>query len=92
MINPKEIYINYVTSYGSVTGHIDILCDNVMIELGTKLECKYICEKLLYSYLLKKNNYNITNIIFYDPINGEINNLNIKKIDIINFKKIIYNS
>ena len=90
MINPKEIYINHVISYGGVSGNIDILCDNYIIEIGTKLKCINICEKLLYTYLLKKNNYIVKNIIFYDPINGEINNFDIKEINIINFKKIIY--
>jgi DNA helicase-2/ATP-dependent DNA helicase PcrA len=91
MINPKEIYINYITSYGNVSGNIDIICDNYIIDIGNKLECNYICEKLLHAYLLKKNNHIISNMIFYDPINGEINNLDIKEINIINFKKIIYN-
>ena len=90
MINPKEIYINYDISYGGVTGNINIICDNYIIDIGTKLRCKNICEKLLHTYLLKKNNYIISNIIFYDPINGDVNNFDIKEINIINLKKIIY--
>jgi DNA helicase-2/ATP-dependent DNA helicase PcrA len=90
MIKPKEIFINYNISYGGVVGNIDILCDHFIIVIGTRIECNNICEKLLHTYLLKKNNNIITNIIFYNPLNGEINNLNIEKINIINFKKIIY--
>jgi hypothetical protein len=90
-INPKEIYINYTTTFGNVSGNIDILCDNVLIDISPNLDCCTICEKILYTYLLKKNNYNITNIIIYDPINGIKNDFNISKINIIKFKKIFYN-
>lgn len=90
MINPNEIYINYITSYGSVKGNIDILCDNVLIYINSNLDCCNICEKILYTYLLKKNNREITNIIFYNPINGDQNNIDITKINIITFKKIFY--
>jgi len=89
-IKPNDIYLNYITTYGSVSGIIDILCDNIMFELGTNLNCNNVCEKLLHAYLLKKNNYNITNIIFYNPSSGEINNLDITKINIIYLKKLIY--
>jgi hypothetical protein len=90
IIKPNEIYINYITSYGSVSGNIDLLCDNHIIYIGSNIDCETICEKLLYTYILKKNNHIITNIIFYNPINGEKNNMDITNIDIINFKKIFY--
>ena len=61
-----------------------------MIELCTLLDCNNLCERLLYTYLLKKNNYNIKNIIFFNPFNGEINNLDITKINVVYLKKLIY--
>jgi hypothetical protein len=82
MINPKEIYFNYTISYGGVTGIIDILCDNTLIKFSDNISISTISQLLLYAYLFKKNNIIITNIIVYNPITGEINNLDITKIDI----------
>lgn len=96
-INPKEIYTNYIVSHGSVTSIIDILCDQTLIDIHINLELNNIVtiynisQLLLSVYLLKKNNIIINNIILYDPINGEINDLDITNIDIVHFKKIIYN-
>ena len=89
-INSSCIHINHIVTYANVTCNIDILCDNTIIEIESTLDCKTICERLLYAYILKKNNYNITNIIIYNPIIGEINNFDITKLNIIKFKKIFY--
>ena len=89
-IKPNNIYINNNTSYANVSCNIDIICDNTIIEIESNLDCKNICERLLYIYLLKKNNFNITNIIFFNPTKGEINNFDITKLNIINFKNILY--
>ena len=61
-----------------------------LIIINSELNCRDLCEKLLYVYLLKKNNIIINEVIYYDTLTGIINNLNISDIDIINFKKIIY--
>ena len=89
-INPNKIIINHNTTYKNINACIDIICDNHMIIIGFNMYCETICEKLLYSYILKKNNMDMTNIIFYNPINGEEYNLNITNIDLINYKKIFY--
>jgi len=91
-INPNKILIDYTISFGSVSGNIDLLFDNYIIEIGDNLGCINICEKLLHCYLFLKNNINITNIFFYNPINGNNNDFLINNINIIEFKKIIYNS
>lgn len=89
-INPKYIYINNIIIYANISCNIDIICNNTIIEIESILNCKNICERLLYVYLLKKNNNNIKNIIFYNPITGYINNFDITKLDIIKFKKLFY--
>lgn len=91
-INPTKILIDYTISFGSVSGNIDLLFDNFIIEIVDNLDCIIICEKLLHCYLFKKNDMNITNILFYNPINGNNNDFFINNISIIEFKKIIYNS
>jgi hypothetical protein len=97
-IKPKEIYTHHVVSFGNVKGEIDILCDDTLIEIKTTVSTSNdianvsnISQSLLYSYLLKKKEHTINNIILYNPLNGEINNLNISNFDIIKFKKAIYN-
>jgi hypothetical protein len=77
-------------SYNNISAIIDILYNDKIIIINNDLSCRELCEKLLYVYLLKKNNIIINEIIFYDTLTGIINNLNISNIDIINFKKIIY--
>jgi hypothetical protein len=91
-INPNKILKDYTISFGCVLGNIDLLFDNFIIEIDDNLDCITICEKLLHCYLFKKNNINITNILFYNPINGNYNDFLINNINIIEFKKIIYNS
>lgn len=91
-IKPNKIFIDHTVSFGGVSGNIDILFDNNIIELSDNIDCITICEKILYCYLFKKNNYSITNILFYNPINGNISDFNIKNIDLVEFKKIFYNS
>jgi len=89
-INPTNIFINYNVSYCNVSCIIDILCDNTIITLNSLIYCNNICEKIMHAYLLNKNKNNITNIIFYNPIIGDINNIDITKINVVNFKKMIY--
>jgi len=98
-IKPKEIHCHYIASYGSVKGEIDILCDNTIIELKTSLfgygeiaTVPYISQTLLYSYLLKKKNIDVTNIILYNPVSGEVNYMDVSNINVIKFKKAIYSS
>jgi len=96
-LKPKEIHCHYVASYGSVKGEIDILCDNTIIELKTSImgygeiaTVHNISQTLLYSYLLKKKNIDVNNIILYNPVSGEVNNMDISNINVIKFKKAIY--
>jgi len=90
IINFKDCLINYKVSYNNISAIIDILYNDKIIIINSELSCRDLCEKLLYVYLLKKNNIIINEVIYYDTLTGIINNLNISNIDIINFKKIIY--
>ena len=97
-IKPKHIYTHYIVSHGSVRGEIDILCDDTIIEIKASINNNEIAtipnisQVLLYTYLLKKKEYNINNIILYNPLNGEVNNFNIMDFNLIKFKKTIYNN
>jgi DNA helicase-2/ATP-dependent DNA helicase PcrA len=96
-IKPKEIHTHYVVSHGSVRGEIDCLCDNTIIEIksscfGEIATVPYISQTLLYGYLLKKKNIDVKQIILYNPISGEMNNMDISKINVIKFKKTIYSN
>jgi DNA helicase-2/ATP-dependent DNA helicase PcrA len=96
-IKPKEIYCHYIASYGSVKGEIDILCDNTIIELKTSVmgygeiaTVPNVSQTLLYGYLLKKKNIDVNNVILYNPVSGEVNNMDISNVNVIKFKKAIY--
>jgi DNA helicase-2/ATP-dependent DNA helicase PcrA len=98
-IKPKEIHCHYIASYGSVKGEIDILCDNTIIELKTSImgygeiaTVPNISQTLLYGYLLKKKNIDVNNVILYNPVTGEVNNMDISNVNVVKFKKAIYSS
>jgi len=98
-IKPKEIHCHYIASYGSVKGEIDILCDNTIIELKTSImgygeiaTVPNISQTLLYGYLLKKKNIDVNNIILYNPVSGEVNNMDISNVNVVKFKKAIYSN
>uniref|UniRef100_A0A6C0EGW6 DNA 3'-5' helicase n=1 Tax=viral metagenome TaxID=1070528 RepID=A0A6C0EGW6_9ZZZZ len=101
--NPNNIKINYNIKVYGVSENINILCDNKLINIYLSEYCKKenrrfdctanihnITETLLLSYLLKKNNYEIAQNIIFNPLNGEVNDLNIVDIDLLKLKKNIY--
>ena len=97
-IKPKEIHAHYVASFGSVRGEIDVLCDDTIIEIKSSVSnynevatIPNISQALLYGYLLKKKEHKINKIILYNPLNGEINNLDVSEFNWVKFKKTIYN-
>ena len=86
---------NYHISYGSVNNIIDIYYDNTIFLINydnDSVTIFNICLLLLNAYLFKKNNIIINYLIIYNPIKGFINKINITNIDLIKFKKIIYNN
>jgi DNA helicase-2/ATP-dependent DNA helicase PcrA len=95
MIQPKNISINYTISHSSVSCCIDVLCDNTIILIKSSINeivtVPLLLEQLMNSYILKKKDYIIDNIIMFNPITNTVNNININKIDILKFKKNIYN-
>jgi DNA helicase-2/ATP-dependent DNA helicase PcrA len=87
--------VNYNISYGGVNNIIDIFYNDTIYLINYNMECVNIyniCLLLLSAYLFKKNNININYLIIYNPIKGIINKINITNIDLIKFKKIIYNN
>ena len=97
-IKPKEIHTHHVVSFGSVRGEIDILCDDTIIEIKSSITnyneiatIPNISQVLLYAYLLKKKEYKINSMILYNPINGEVNQIDISNFNLVQFKKMIYN-
>lgn len=95
-LKPKEIYTHYTVSFGNVKGEIDILCNDTIVEVKSSSSYEIatvpnICQVLLYAYLLKKKEHQINNIILYNPINGELNEINITDFNLVKFKKSIYN-
>ena len=96
-IKPKEIHTHYNISVGSVYGEIDILCDDIIIEIKSNISnyneiatIQNISHVLLYSYLFKKKEHKINKIILFNPLNGEVNNIDISQFNLIKFKKSIY--
>ena len=86
--------INYNISYGSVNHSIDIFYKDTIYLINydnDSVTIYNICLLLLNAYLFKKNNIIINYLIIYNPIKGFINKINISNIDLIKFKKIIYN-
>lgn len=95
MIGAKNIFINYTTSYSSVSCCIDVLCDNTMIFIKSSVNeivtVPIILEQIMNAYILKKKDYVVDNIIMFNPLTSTVNNINISKIDVLKFKKNIYN-
>jgi DNA helicase II / ATP-dependent DNA helicase PcrA len=97
-LKPKEIHTHYTVSIGSVKGEVSVLCDDTLIEIISYVS-KYnelvtvsnLAQTLLYGYLLKKKEHKVNKIILYNPLNGEVNNLDVSNFNWIKFKKIIYN-
>ena len=86
--------INYNISYGSVNHSIDIFYKDTIYLINydnDSVTIYNICLLLLNAYLFKKINIIINYLIIYNPIKGFINKINISNIDLIKFKKIIYN-
>lgn len=86
---------NYHISYGSVNYTIDIYYDDTIFLINydnDSVTILNICLLLLNAYLFKKNNIIINYLIIYNPIKGFMNKINITNIDLIKFKKIIYNN
>ena len=86
---------NYYISYGSVNNKIDIYYNDTIFLINydnDSVTIFNICLLLLNAYLFKKNNIIINNLIIYNPIKGLINKINITNIDLVKFKKIIYNN
>ena len=94
--NPTIIKLNYNVQFHGVNKNVNIICDNILINMFISdfniANINNITEILLCSYLFKKNNYLINNNILFNPLTGEINDFNISNIDLLKFKKIIYNN
>lgn len=99
-LNPTTIYSHYHVSCDPVRAEIDILCDDTIIEIKTCFNNEIVTipnltESLLHAYLLNKK-HNINKIILYNPINGQVNQINLTnnniKFDLVKFKQTIYNS
>lgn len=98
-IKPREIYTHYIVSVGGVKCEINLLCDYTIVDIKPNLSgycdvttVSNIAQSLIYGYLLKKKDNKVNNLIIYDPINGESNNINLSDFNFIKFKKTIYNS
>jgi DNA helicase II / ATP-dependent DNA helicase PcrA len=95
-LKPQNIKLNYNVKFYSVSDIINIICDDKIINIYISdyniNNIFNITQTLMHAYLLKKNNIIINNIFLYNPINGQINNFDIRYINLYKLKKIIYNN
>ena len=97
-LKPLEIKNNYIINYLGIEATMDMIGYNkinnnytIINFISNHLCVTTLVSQLLYSYLFYKNNLIISNIIIFNHSNLSYYNFNISNIDLVLFKKLIYN-
>ena len=89
-----RIELNKLYMYDNKNIFVDVLIDDTMITLNTfnfqTTTINNVCENLLKIYLLNKNNIEIKKLILFNPILGDIDEININT-DLKELYNIFYN-
>lgn len=76
------IGVHYNLSFGQVMGEADLIVNDSLIEIKTSkdisITTRYVLQTLLYRYMLVKKGFKIKEIIFFNPIQGDMYTLHTK--------------
>ena len=93
-INPKQIKNHFNITHSKLKGECDLLIDDHLIEIKTTnneaCTMSNLLQTLMYGYLLKKKDINITKISIYNVLNGTLDTFDVKNFNFIKLKKNIY--
>jgi len=80
--NNNFIGIHYNLSFGQVMGEADLIVNDSLIEIKTSkdisITTRYVLQTLLYRYMLVKKGFKVKEIIFFNPIQGDMYTLHTK--------------
>ena len=69
-----DVHVN--VSYTGINGEIDFIINDKLIEMKVSkiniLNSLYLCQTLSYNHMIKNRNYNINNLIIFNPLLGTI--------------------
>ena len=87
-----DVHVN--VSYTGVNGEIDFIINDKLIEMKVSkintLNSLYLCQTLSYNHMIKNRNYNINNLIIFNPLLGTIINIENNQ-NTINISNNIFN-